>query len=84
MLPRHKPTKKGYGGTGIRARVKRITTAYANHYTIPPRMGNEVSTCDDEDTASRSEHKFTNSLVRGGDSAAPRHTIALIAQLGER
>ena len=32
-----KPTKKGYGGTGIRARVKRITTAYANHYTIPPR-----------------------------------------------
>ena len=47
-------------------------------------MGNEVSTCDDEDTASRSEHKFTNSLVRGGDSAAPRHTIALIAQLGER
>jgi hypothetical protein len=24
------------GGTGIRARVKRITTAYANHYTIPP------------------------------------------------
>jgi hypothetical protein len=32
------PTKKGYGGTGIRARVKRITTAYANHYTIPPRL----------------------------------------------
>jgi hypothetical protein len=30
--------KKGYGGTGIRARVKRITTAYANHYTIPPRL----------------------------------------------
>jgi hypothetical protein len=27
---------KIYGGTGIRARVKRITTAYANHYTIPP------------------------------------------------
>ena len=24
------------GGTAIRARVKRITTAYANHYTIPP------------------------------------------------
>jgi hypothetical protein len=37
-LPRPKPTKKGYGGTGIRARVKRITTAYANHYTIPPRL----------------------------------------------
>ena len=36
-LLRPKPTKKGYGGTGIRARVKRITTAYANHYTIPPR-----------------------------------------------
>ena len=29
-------TTKNYGGTGIRARVKRITTAYANHYTIPP------------------------------------------------
>jgi hypothetical protein len=29
-------TKKEFGGTGIRARVKRITTAYANHYTIPP------------------------------------------------
>ena len=27
---------KKNGGTGIRARVKRITTAYANHYTIPP------------------------------------------------
>ena len=38
-LPRPKTTKKGYGGTGIRARVKRITTAYANHYTIPPRLG---------------------------------------------
>jgi hypothetical protein len=38
-LPRPKPTKKGYGGTGIRARVKRITTAYANHYTIPPLVG---------------------------------------------
>ena len=37
-LPRPKPTKNGYGGTGIRARVKRITTAYANHYTIPPRL----------------------------------------------
>ena len=33
-------TKKN-GGTGIRARVKRITTAYANHYTIPPRHGSE-------------------------------------------
>ena len=30
--------KKGYGGTGIRARVERITTANANHYTIPPRL----------------------------------------------
>ncbi len=30
--------KKIYGGTGIRARVKRITTAYANHYTIPPEL----------------------------------------------
>jgi hypothetical protein len=40
-LARPKPTKKGYGGTGIRARVKRITTAYANHYTIPPRLGCE-------------------------------------------
>jgi hypothetical protein len=30
---------KRYGGTGIRARVKRITTAYANHYTIPPQYG---------------------------------------------
>ena len=29
-------TKGKNGGTGIRARVKRITTAYANHYTIPP------------------------------------------------
>jgi hypothetical protein len=29
--------KAKIGGTGIRARVKRITTAYANHYTIPPR-----------------------------------------------
>ena len=27
-----------FGGTGIRARVKRITTAYANHYTIPPDL----------------------------------------------
>ena len=31
--------KKSFGGTGIRARVKRITTAYANHYTIPPDYG---------------------------------------------
>ena len=31
-----KKKKKEFGGTGIRARVKRITTAYANHYTIPP------------------------------------------------
>ena len=30
--------KKIDGGTGIRARVERITTANANHYTIPPRM----------------------------------------------
>ena len=29
---------KKNGGTGIRARVKRITTAYANHYTIPPSL----------------------------------------------
>jgi hypothetical protein len=28
--------KKVDGGTGIRARVERITTANANHYTIPP------------------------------------------------
>ena len=41
-----KPTKKGYGGTGIRARVKRITTAYANHYTIPPRLKCKWLTCD--------------------------------------
>jgi hypothetical protein len=27
---------KDNGGTGIRARVERITTANANHYTIPP------------------------------------------------
>ena len=33
---RKKKSKKVYGGTGIRARVKRITTAYANHYTIAP------------------------------------------------
>ena len=41
---RSRPTqqKKGYGGTGIRARVKRITTAYANHYTIPPRWNLQV------------------------------------------
>ena len=31
-----KKKKKNYGGTGIRARVERITTANANHYTIPP------------------------------------------------
>jgi hypothetical protein len=32
-----KPAKqKVNGGTGIRARVERITTANANHYTIPP------------------------------------------------
>ena len=36
FLSNPKETKKNYGGTGIRARVKRITTAYANHYTIPP------------------------------------------------
>ena len=30
--------KKRSGGTGIRARVKRITTVYANHYTIPPQL----------------------------------------------
>ena len=34
-----KQAQKKDGGTGIRARVKRITTAYANHYTIPPRYG---------------------------------------------
>ena len=28
--------QKVNGGTGIRARVERITTANANHYTIPP------------------------------------------------
>ena len=36
---RRNKTKQGRtknGGTGIRARDKRITTAYANHYTIPP------------------------------------------------
>lgn len=32
----------------------------------------------------RSDHKFTNTLGRGGDSATSRHAIALIAQLGER
>ena len=31
-----KQKTKSYGGTGIRARVERITTANANHYTIPP------------------------------------------------
>ena len=36
--PNKKQQKKNQvGGTGIRARVKRITTAYANHYTIPPK-----------------------------------------------
>jgi hypothetical protein len=34
----NKVQKKENGGTGIRARVERITTANANHYTIPPRM----------------------------------------------
>jgi hypothetical protein len=29
------------GGTGIRARVERITTANANHYTIPPAHNSE-------------------------------------------
>jgi hypothetical protein len=37
---------KRYGGTGIRARVERITTANANHYTIPPRYDTvHVSEC---------------------------------------
>jgi hypothetical protein len=37
---------KRYGGTGIRARVERITTANANHYTIPPRYATvSVSEC---------------------------------------
>jgi hypothetical protein len=31
-----KKKTKSYGGTGIRARDERITTANANHYTIPP------------------------------------------------
>jgi hypothetical protein len=35
--------KKDIGGTGIRARVERITTANANHYTIPPGMCTGVS-----------------------------------------
>ena len=30
--------RKKNGRTGSRARVKRITTAYANHYTIRPEM----------------------------------------------
>jgi hypothetical protein len=30
--------RKGIGRTGSRARVKRITTAYANHYTIRPHL----------------------------------------------
>ena len=34
--PKGQSSEQKYGGTGIRARVKRITTAYANHYTIPP------------------------------------------------
>jgi hypothetical protein len=37
LLVSRKPSKpKDNGGTGIRARVERITTANANHYTIPP------------------------------------------------
>jgi hypothetical protein len=39
-------TKK-HGGTGIRARVKRITTAYANHYTIPPVSSRYLQGCFD-------------------------------------
>jgi hypothetical protein len=44
---------KGHGGTGIRARVKQITTAYADHYTIPPVLtqrtdvfDHEINACD--------------------------------------
>jgi hypothetical protein len=33
-----KTNKKKCGRTGSRARVKRITTAYANHYTIRPEI----------------------------------------------
>ena len=36
--------KKKYGRTGSRARVKRITTAYANHYTIRPCVTFKKST----------------------------------------
>jgi hypothetical protein len=44
-------TQKGVGGTGIRARVKRITTAYANHYTIPPVLGHQTHTQKEKCTA---------------------------------
>jgi hypothetical protein len=66
--------KKWYGGTGIRARVKRITTAYANHYTIPPPLA----------TASTPRPFF---LVTTGEDqmvALAPCVDALIAQLGER
>ena len=37
MKNEHKPqSSKKFGATGIRARVRRITTVYANHYTIAP------------------------------------------------
>jgi hypothetical protein len=65
--------KKGYGGTGIRARVERITTANANHYTIPPRHARKLGTRS-QDWAARTGAGLQNHL----------NTIALIAQLGER
>ena len=79
-----KPTKKGYGGTGIRARVKRITTAYANYYTIPPRI--DADGILEKKTVGGSPGWTTgqNRLVLARGSASFRHAIALIAQLGER
>jgi hypothetical protein len=68
--------KKGYGGTGIRARVERITTANANHYTIPPRHAHNARRMGTrrQDWAARTGPGLQN----------PSNTIALIAQLGER
>ena len=48
--------KQKNGGTGIRARVKRITTAYANHYTIPPHPIPGIRSRDFLDASQLSYH----------------------------
>jgi hypothetical protein len=76
------PPKKTDGGTGIRARVKRITTVYANHYTIPPWLGREA----DLNERQRSERDTRREKKRGSKRISESTSLAatLLIQLFDR